>query len=240
MGIKYGASGADIVSIKYGASGQDVDQVIKDGNIYWSRSLMHESANRADAVGMGANWTNVLNTGDGGGSPYLASIFAGTIRMNIPDGLIGLNPQTSSWRWTPNVTNGDDGYIEVQIANKGSVLDEAAYSCAWRRCLNTGFTTAVGLGFFPSGVKIVRRLANANVAMQDCGSFSDGDIIRMIQTGNNHEVYREGVSVGGWNDSGATAAKGSNNRSMALTMGGTKDFLGPRRFSASFNYIECR
>lgn len=240
MGIKRTTD--DIGSIKFGTV--DIDRVIRDGNTIWTRALMSDSFNGPNAVGL-TNWTNILNSGDGGGSPYLSSVINGNCRMNIPDGLIGLNTQFSHWRWagSTSVTNGDDGYIETQIGNKGSSDDSALYTGVWRRAINTGtgsFASAVGMVFSPSGLLIVRRVSSTNTTMYNCGTFTDGDICRMVQTGNVHDVYKNGAPVGSWNDSGATAVKASTNRSMVVTTSGSKGFLGGRRYSASLNYVECR
>lgn len=245
MGIKYVSPAAvvnDIASIKYGTL--DVDKAILNGNIFWTRALMVDSFNIADQLGLdAAKWMNILNTGDGGGSPYLTSVANGNARMNVPDGLIGLNTQFSHWRWTANVTNGDDGYIETQIGNRGSSDDAALYTGVWRRTLNTNtttFTAGVGMVFSPAGLLLTSRISSVNVTRYNCGAFSDGDIARLIQTGNVHEVYLNGQSVGVWNDSGGLAAKASTNRSMVVSTSASKAFLGGRRYSASLNYVECR
>lgn len=226
----------DVVSIAYG--NQDVDQVVLDGAVIWTRALMHDSFNRANSVGLGSNWTDL---GDAE-SPYLASVVDGTCRLNIPDGLVGLNLRSSTWRWNPQVTNGDDGYIEARVANKGNT-DASLRTSIWRRASNTGTLAAsngVGLTFAPSGLLITRKVGAATVDMVNLGAWADGETFRMTQVGNVHYVYRNGVGVGGWNDSSSTAQRNASHRSMGLTVTGIKPGFAARRFSASLDYIECR
>lgn len=232
MGIKL--QSADIGSIKLTAA--DIDQVRLGASLVWSRSLMRDEFARADSVGMGsASWA----THGPGVSPYILGVESGRARMGMPDGLIGQVLQTDTVRWLPNTTNGDDGYVEVQVGTRGA-SDSTMLSVAWRRCAESSPTHGVGISFQSAGVGIMRRVSGTNTRMALCGAFADGDILRLNQAGNVHTLFNNGTDVGVWNDSGATASKGSGFRRMAMTMTADKLFLGPRRFSTSFEYIECR
>lgn len=158
-------------------------------------------------------------------------------RMLIPDGLVSLGDQTSRFRH-PTTTAGDDGYLETQIANLGS---PGFVTQVFRRYANSGGASGVGLDFRNSQVSIVRRVSSADTLMApNLAAVSNGDVFRLVQAGNVHTLYRNGdTAIGSWNDSGATAAKGSGNRSVAMMMQAAQQFLGTRRFSPSLAYVEA-
>lgn len=157
-------------------------------------------------------------------------------RMLVPDGLVSLDPQTSRFRW-PSLTTGDDGYVETQIANIGS---PGFVSQLFRRYDNTGsFANGVGIDLTDSAASIVRRVAGVETLMTDQVSFVAGDVLRLVQAGNTHDLLINGNLAVQWVDNTATAAVGAANRSVAMMMQGAKQQLGTRLFSPAFNYVSA-
>jgi len=235
MKVKSADTVKDLVSARLGS--QDIDQLVLDGQVVWTRALMADNFNRANSIGLGANWTNLGDAED----PYLASVVDGLCRLNIPDNIVGMNLRTSTWRWNPQVTNGDDGYIETRIANRGG-NDDGLRTVVWRRAANTGTTPTVGVGmeFSPLGIYVVNRSGATILRRQSCGAFDAGDVVRMTSVGNVHTVTKNGLPAGVWPDTANAGPTGAANRSMAVTVSGIKPAFSSRRFSAALDYIECR
>lgn len=218
-GIKLGTT--DILSVKLGTT------------LAWSKTTLFDNFNRANGP-IGSKWT------DHGPSsaPYQAYVNNGGCRINIPDGLIALAVNVSSYRYNDAQVPADDGYIEVKLGDNGNSAD-FVYSSVWRRIPNSSFVSGVGIRFCASQVSIVKRISSTTTVALDCGSFAAGDIFRLVQVGNLHSLYRNGTWVGEWDDVSSTVAKGSGFRSIGLVVSGSKDLFGARRFSASFDYIEA-
>lgn len=166
---------------------------------------------------------------------YVIGVVGHAARMIIPDGLVLLPTQTSRFRH-PTQTLGDDGWVEVEVADIGS----PGYATdVFRRYSNNGSGDAgVGLRLVDSTVSIVRRVGgNETLVGPGLGRFGPGSRIRLVQTGDTHTLVRDGIELGTWTDTSNTAAKGGDYRSVALQMQGGKDFLGPRRFSPSLSAL---
>jgi hypothetical protein len=228
MPIRIGST--PIVGIKQGAV--DVLSVRQGSALVWSKSTLYDGF---DANGdLGANWAEESSSG-----AYKAGVVNNACRLAIPDGLIDAAFMTSAFRWSASVCDGDDGYLEVQLGSRGD-SDAGFYSSAWRRAPDAGgFASGVGLQFAGSQVAIVGRVSSVSTVRAACGACDAGEAFRLIQAGNVHSLYRNGDFAGEWNDSGATVPKGSGLRSMVVEVSGAKDFFGPRRFSPSFDNIEC-
>ncbi|QFP94658.1 minor tail protein [Mycobacterium phage LilMcDreamy] len=168
---------------------------------------------------------------------FLIGVVGNAAKMMIPDGLMSLNKQVSRMRH-PDLLPGDDGHLEVQIAEVGS---PNYVTQVYRRYANDNSgARGVGMDFRNSQVSIVRRVAGAEVLVKpNLTSFGPSDTCRLIQTGNLHTLVKNGDPVGEWNDAAATAAKGSANRSVAMWMQGAKELTGSRLFSPSLNYLEA-
>jgi len=168
---------------------------------------------------------------------YVIGKSGGAARMLVPDGLLSLNKQFSRMRH-PTKTPGDDGWLNVRIAQPGS----AGYGTqVFRRYSNDGGAAAgVGLDIRDNRVGIVRRVGGNNVivapALTDYGA---GTRLWLDQTGDVHTLYRDGIEVGDWEDTSHTAAKGANYRSAAMVMAGSKELFGTRKFSPSLDYFEA-
>ncbi|SKS04661.1 Uncharacterised protein [Mycobacteroides abscessus subsp. abscessus] len=88
-----------------------------------------------------------------------------------------------------------------------------------------------------STLRIVRR-AGVDTVVKTIGTFGAGDVIRHNFVGNVHTFRRNGSLLEEWNDENATAPKGTGNRSLIISVQGSKDLLGPRRFGPAIDYVE--
>jgi hypothetical protein len=161
-----------------------------------------------------------------------------TARVQIPDGILSVTWgfQTSKYRFIGGQSAADDGHLEFRIANKGT----GGYAThMYRRYANAGGATGVYVGMHSSDLFIGRRAAGVNTRLIECGAFDAGDVIRFVQKGNLHSVYRQGEFAGEWEDVGNTAAVGAANRSIAMLMQGEKAIFMPREFSPSIDYFEA-
>ena len=168
---------------------------------------------------------------------FMIGVIGNAAKMLIPDGLLSLNKQISHMRH-PDTLDFDDGYLETQIAEAGS---PGYVTQVFRRYSNNGSgDNGVGLWLESSELSLVRRVGGTPVKVLDSvTSFSPGDTIRLDQVGNTHTLTRNGIEVGEWVDSGATAASGASNRSVAMWMEAAKELSGSRLFSPSLNYVEA-
>ena len=170
---------------------------------------------------------------------YVIGGVNGAAKMLIPDGLISLDTQVSRMRYS-HALAADDGWLETQIAEEGS---PGYVTQVFRRYANNGTASSgVGLDFRWSSVSIVARVGGIDYLVRpNIGSYSSGDTFRLIQTGNKHQLMRNGAYLPGglWTDSLNSAPSGSNNRSIGMMMQGAKDLLGTKRLSASLNYVDA-
>ncbi|QPX62155.1 hypothetical protein PBI_INDLOVU_40 [Mycobacterium phage Indlovu] len=162
---------------------------------------------------------------------------AGAARMLIPDGLMSLDLTTSRFRH-PTVMLADDGYLELEVAEGGG---PGVITQVFRRYSNDGSGAAgVGLDLRDRAVSIVRRVGGVDTLVKpNLATFGGGDKLRLVQTGNLHELFKNGEPVGSWNDAGATAVKAATARSIAMLMQGAQQFGGSRLFSPSLSCVEA-
>lgn len=223
-----------IVAIKH--NGHDIVQIWRNGELYWSSSILRDDYTRDD---LGGQWTHypVPN------ATYRADIVNGALRMDIPDGLIGLDLQTDRVRFNAAQVPQDDYYAEFRIGSQGSgnsITGTAHRTDVFARVSNAAFSHGVGVRLLNSQLSIVRRVLGIDTVMEpDCGAFTVGDTVRLAGVGDVHTLRRNGTVVGVWNDIGHTAARGSDNRSIGVRVDGSKDALGPRRFSPAIDWIEA-
>lgn len=232
--LRFGAT--PITQLRIGST--PITQLRLGGAVIWSASgagVIRVDFNQPDQIGLGTDWTDY-----GGVSPYLASISSGYARINIPDDLPFLGLQEDRVRYNAAQVAGDDGHIRVKIATMGDGTGFfAARSQAFRRLSNAAYSHGVGIELSNSQLSIVRRVGSVDTPMANCGTYQPGDEADLVQLGNVHTMLRNGNDVGAWNDSGATASKGSGFRSIGLMFSGGKDFFGPRRLSPAFDYVEA-
>lgn len=198
--------------------------------------------NRPDGA-MGSAWTDL-----GPSTDNKLAVLNHFARVAIPDGLIGAfwDYRASFMRYNVAVNPGDDGFVECRpatLGDGGNILTPGYISQVFGRGNNTGSTCTDGVGYelLSGSVYICRRLASNDTLMTPGVTFQAGDIIRHTFVGNLHKIYVNGVNDpdrGVWNDSGATAHKAAGYRSLIIRGDGGKDFLGPRRFSAAFDYVK--
>ncbi|AXH45705.1 hypothetical protein SEA_PLACALICIOUS_41 [Mycobacterium phage Placalicious] len=175
--------------------------------------------------------------GDNEGICYTIGVLGDIAKMLIPDGLLTLNRHTSRLRHE-TLLDGDDGYLEVQVADLGAPDYPTQ---VFRRYANNGSgDTGVGMQFMNSQVSLVRRVGGNNtLVLPQVASYSPGDVLRLEQFGDIHSITRNGETVGVWEDNSATAAKGVNNRSVAMIMQGAKELNTSRKVSPGLAYLEA-
>lgn len=212
-----------------------IKRVYQGNTLVWSANRIRDDFNRADGA-LGANWAD-----HGPSTTYKAGVVNQQCRLALPDGLLSEALLTSRQRYTAATADDDDAYLEFRVGSQGSgpsITGDLCKTSVFYRLSNAAFTHGVGVQLDSSTLRIVRRVANAETVMATCGSFAAGDIIRLTPSGNLHTLRRNGGFAGEWNDSAATAAKGSGNRSLGVAVMASKDLLGPRRFGPSIDYVE--
>lgn len=220
-----------------------VQRMYLGSTLVWTANSMRDDFNRVNDDVLGANWS-AENPGWPLAPAYTAGVVDGRCRLAIPDGLISLDMTTSRHRYTAATAASDDGYIEAKVATQGAgpALWLFPYvTQVFGRGSNTGFTSGVGFQLDGSVIRLIRRVSSVDVAVvYDCGAYSPGDVIRLTYVGRLFTLTKNGETVGVWNDSGAVTAKGASNRSLLIRVDGSKDLLGPRRFSPALDYVEAR
>ena len=230
MAIRLGST--PITDVRLGST--QIREVRLGSQLIWSRATLRDDFNRADSLGLGASW---VDQGPAS-SPYLASVVNNYARLNIPENLISLALQTSMWRFTGGVMPSSDGRIETRVAIKGDA--------GWNRITdfygwltNTSFASGVGIRFDGTVPSIVRRVSGTSTVMASGTTYAAGDVFQLRKAGTVYSLYRNGAFVVQWNDSGNTAVTGASQRSMGVLFTGTKDTLGPRRYSAALDYVQA-
>lgn len=189
-------------------------QVMLGTDEIWSPVSLGDDFNRSDSLGLGSNWH------DHGSSttPRLASVQGGLCRMNSVPSAITISFRASSWRYTADTSLADDGWIEVIPADFGSGTGPTPEypTRILRRLTNAAFTDGVGIEIARGLVRITRLLSGTYTARTECGSYIPGDIIRLTQTADYHELTLNGEVRGSWNDSGSSAHKGSGYLSIGV------------------------
>ncbi|ORA38129.1 DUF7257 domain-containing protein [Mycobacterium aquaticum] len=220
-----------IVTIK--RDGQDIVEIRRDGQLLWSTSSLGDYFDRDD---LGANWVHY-----GPASDYVAGIVDGSLRLDIPDGLLAAALKTDRVRLNTGTTGADDYYLEFRIGSQGSgnsITNTQHRTQVFARVSNGAFTHGVGVELLNSKLAIVRRVAGTDTIMvPDCGAYAAGDICRLSGVGNLHTLRRNGKFAGEWPDNAGTAAKGAGYRSIGARVDASKDALGPRRFSPTIDWI---
>ncbi|ART68221.1 hypothetical protein BTO20_06155 [Mycobacterium dioxanotrophicus] len=214
-----------------------VQQLYKGSTLVWSKSGVRDDFNRADGA-LGATWTHY-----GPANDYVANIVNGMLRLDVPDGLISAALKTDRIRFNAAQVSGTDYYVEFRVGTQGSgdsITGTKHRTQVFARVSDAAFTHGVGVELLNSKLAIVRRVASTDTIMAaDCGAFAAGDIIRLSGVGNLHTLRRNGQFAGEWNDTGASAASGTGYKSVGARVDGSKDLLGPRRFSAGIDWIEA-
>lgn len=221
-----------------------INEVRRGSTIIWQRanatSTDFATAFGEDADDLGSDWTS-----HGPSADFLIGIENGTARLKLPDGLIGgfFDLRTSRMRYNAATAPADDGYIEVVAASMGSSGSLLSWSDGFRtvafsRLSNSGFTHGVGIDMAAGQCWITRMVSSTESRMAAGGAFAAGNRLHLSHANRVHTLYRNGFQVAQWNDSGASAEKGSGYRSMGLLAQAGKDVLGPRRFSPAISSIK--
>lgn len=235
MTIKLGST--TISALRLGST--EITQVRLGSTLIWAKTNVRDDFNRPDSVGLGASWTDHgTATGD-----YRAGISQNTARILVPDVLFDVvQPlRLSRWRYNAAVVPADNGYVEFRIGNAGAISADHITQ-VYGRLSNGGWTHGVGVQLDSGLLRIVRMVGGTETVMASSdpsgGNYSSGDIVRLTFTGQVFSLYRNGVLVAGWTDTGSSLA-GAGYRSLGVRFTGSKDFLGPRRYSASIDYVEA-
>lgn len=189
--------------------------------------------------------TKLSDTGrwhnEGPSIDYVASIVAGQCRLGVPDGLVGLVERISYMRFTGGVASSDDGYVECRVSTAGDSIpgfqgDLPFVTQVFGRASNSGADKGVGIHLAASQIGlVVRRSVLDEQVVKWFGAYAPNDIIRLRYTGSEFTMIRNGVPLGAW--SGSSTAD-QQHRSLMIRVDGSKDLLGPRRFSPALDYIE--
>lgn len=193
-----------------------------------------------------AEWISVL-------SRIVAAAGGPGVQPPAPPGTVGVNAAA-----------GDDGYLEVQVANPGpgggGWLGEQpllGHLCTdvLARYPNTvpgglipvqARLTGIGIRLESSRVSIIKRGRAAitgwadDVVLRDCGTFDAGARCRMRFEGLRYSMWVNGEHRGTVDDSATSNPYpiGPDYRSMSVLFTAFKELVGPRRFSPSLSYIE--
>ena len=208
------------------SQGRTITRVRYQGRDVWTASALTDLFDREDGP-LGPDW--VLESKSGS---YDLAISAGGVRYGAPDGLLGLTTKDATMRFVGGLSASADGYLETQISHKGSYDHSTRL---YRRYANSGGASGVGFDFRDSRAYIAKRVGGVNTLVLDLGSFSVGDVFRQRQVGTLISAWRNGEFVG--EATVADAPSGTGNRSLGLRQEGSKDLLGPRRFSPALNYV---
>jgi hypothetical protein len=235
MPIRRGAT--LITDIRRGSTA--INEVRRGSVLVWARASNRDNFDRDDADTLGANWDDM-----GPDHDWVLGVSSGKARVQIPDhGLIGgsVDFRTSQMQWNDGVNSGDDGFVEVVFATRGSdfsITQTSDFkSQVFGRMSNEAWTHGVGIQARAGVAALVKRVSSVDSLVTDEFLWQPGQPLRHTFIGNLHSLFIAGVRVAQWNDSGATAAKGSGYRSLGIRGDGGKDFLGPRRFSPAFDYV---
>lgn len=187
---------------------------------------------------MGDNWTVHDDSPD-----YRLGIEDGNARVSVADMQIGgfWSLRTCLVRWNVGVNPGDDGFVSCRASSRGngaSLTSLGGYvTQVVGRMSNAAFSHGVMMHMNAGNVWIARLVSNSWTLMANGGSFQAGDELRLDFTGNYHQLRVNGDERTDWNDTGATAAKGVDYRSLGLRADGAKDLFGPRRFSPAIDWV---
>ncbi|AYP70030.1 minor tail protein [Mycobacterium phage CRB2] len=168
---------------------------------------------------------------------YIIGVVGGAAKMVIPDGLMSLDPIDSRYRH-PTLLPNPDGFVEVQLAQAG---DPGFATQVFRRYSNDGTGhNGVGIDVRSGLAGIVRRVGGVeDLVAPALGGVGPANRLRLVQTGNLHELFRDGTKIGEWPDLTGTAATGAGNQSVAMVMNAAKEFGGTRLFSPALSYLEA-
>ncbi|QDF17567.1 hypothetical protein SEA_YAGO84_35 [Gordonia phage Yago84] len=225
--------GTAITDVRLGT--KPITQIRRGSTLIWTRANLRDDFNRADSIGLGANWVDLGPATN----PYLASVINGYARLNIPSNLINLELRTSRMRYQAAVKPTDAGHIEARVALKGDEgWDRITDIFGW---MNVDMSGGVAIRLDGARASIVRRLSNTSVVVATGGPYAAGDSLRLLRSADlkTWTLRRNGQLLVEWDDAALTAPAGAAFRSVGLLVSGTKDTLGPRRYSAAVDYIEA-
>ncbi len=221
------SQGHTITAIR--SQGHSISRVRYQGRDVWTASQLVDLFDRPDGP-LGPDWVLENKTV----SFIELGISSGAVRFNMPDGMIALTTHEATHRFIGGLSASADGILETQIAHKGS-YDHSTR--VWRRYANSGGGSGVGFDFRDSTAYITKRVGGQNSLVLNLGAFAVGDVFLQRQVGSLISAWRNGEFVG--EAPVPDVPTGSSNRSIGLRQEGSKDILGPRRFSPALNYIRA-
>jgi hypothetical protein len=221
-----------------------VDRVMLGGQRIWSGTDLYDDFNRPDEPLDAGTWHN-----EGPALDYKAAVVGNRMRLGIPDGLVGLVQRTSQMTYTGAHATTESGYLETLVASTGDSIPTLFGSLnfvtqVFGRMPVTGFEDGVGIDLRASQVGLVVRRDFFNDRVRVFGAFGAGDLIRLrwvVASGQptTYTMFRNGQQLGDpWVDSTNRVVGGSGHRSLGVRVDGSKDLLGPRRFSPALDWVE--
>lgn len=235
MTIKLGST--TITALRLGST--EITQVRLGSTLIWAKTNVRDDFNRDDQVGLGPNWADHGTATN----EFRAGISQNTARAQVPDALFDIVQPVrfSRWRYSAATVPSDNGYVEFRIGNAGAITADHITQ-VYGRLSNGGWTHGVGVQLDSGLLRIVRMVGGTETIMASsaagAGNYASGDIIRLTFNGQVFSLYRNGTLVAGWTDTGSSAV-GAGYRSLGIRVTGSKDFFGPRRYSASIDYVEA-
>lgn len=217
-------------AFRYG--GLDLERLVLGLTTIWTRTSLFDGFDYENGPLDPERWVHLES--DPG--TYKLGVVDGAMRLDIPDNTfaIGIATQRSRYRFaTPH--EADNGYVEVRVANIGK-SDHRTH--VFRRSSVDG-KYGVGMELRSGSMHICNRTPASDALMVNCGAVSSGDIWRLHQVGDLHTMFRNGRVVGEWDDTANAGRRGPDYRWLTVRAVASKDILGPRRFSASLDYVEC-
>jgi hypothetical protein len=236
--LRFGAK--PITAVRLGA--KPVSRIMLGRTTVWNAVQVYDDFNRPDAeLDDDGSWVN-----HGPSLDHVASVVDNRCRIGIPDNFTaGVFERISYMRYAKATSPTEDGYVEALVATMGdstkTLLGDINYQThVYGRVSNTGFNAGVGIWLAASEIGLIVRQGLKETVVARFGAYSPGNIVRLEWKGKLYTMFRDGVSLGTWNDSTNMVATGTGNRSLGLRVHGAKEKLGlgPRRFSAALDYVE--
>jgi hypothetical protein len=219
-----------------------INKMYRGATLIFTTAVIRDDFNRPDSSDINATLGTAAWTRENPGDDYPIGVSGQQARVALPDGLISTAWLTRRIKHN-TLMPADDGYLEVRAGSKGSTDPDIAQngfaSEMFCRAPNASYTDGVGIRVKSGDFYLVSRTANTVTSRVTGGPFQAGDVFRMTFSGYLYSLYRNGAFVGEWNDTGHISFRDAGHRALFMRQDARKDFLGPRRFSPTFDYIEA-
>ncbi|QFG05104.1 hypothetical protein SEA_GIBBOUS_28 [Gordonia phage Gibbous] len=174
--------------------------------------------NRSDSYGLGDAWTIYGTSGNN-----RASIVSNTARSNIAttDGTY-----YSRCRYESVRMNTDDQYVRAKIAATGSPASGRISAINLRVNDSGEMANTVGL-YFENNTAYIGSAIGGTFTNRSgtLSAVAANDVFELRAVGRVFTAYRNGSSIGSWNDSGALTNMGAGYRSGGLAVTSARLFF---------------